>query len=59
MTPKALIKMKRGTGFLTFGTFTTIWLLVYFVEGLTILIDKVLTGFEASSDTERISALWL
>ena len=55
-TPNALIKINKGTGFLTFGTLTTILLLLYLTDGLTILIDKVRIGFDASSDTDLISA---
>ena len=54
--PNARIKIKRGTGFLTFGTFTTIWLFVLVGEGEAMRTDNVLTGFDESSDTERTSA---
>ena len=54
--PKARITINNGIGFLTLGIFTTICLLVYLVEGLTILIDAVLIGLEESSLTDLISA---
>ena len=56
ITPKALIKIKNGTGFLTLGTFTTICLFVKRGDGATIRTDNVLTGLDASSETVRISA---
>jgi hypothetical protein len=48
--------MKSGTGFLTLGTATTIWLFDKLGDGATILTAVVLIGFEVSSDTDLISA---
>ena len=48
--------MKKGTGFLTFGTFTTICSFVKRGDGATIRTDNVLTGLEASSETVLMSA---
>ena len=59
ITPNALINMNNGIGFLTFGITTTNWLFVRVVEGATILMALVLTGLDESSETERISAVWL
>ena len=60
MTPSARKTMKSGTGFLTFGIFTTIFLKVYFslftVCGATSFTDNVRIGFDTFSDTDRISA---
>ena len=56
VTPRALIKINNGTGFLTFGTETTIWLLLYLGDGATIFTEVVRMGFEVSSDTDLISA---
>jgi hypothetical protein len=56
ITPNALIKINKGIGFLTFGTDTTIWLLERDGDGDKILTAVVLIGFEASSDTDLISA---
>ena len=55
-TPSARIKINSGTGFLTLGIFTTIWLLVNKEVGATISTLTVLTGLEASSETDLISA---
>ena len=55
-TPSALITIKRGIGFLTFGISTTICPLEYFAPGAIILTDIVRSGFDASSDTVLISA---
>ena len=54
--PNALINMKRGMFFFTFGIATTIWLLLNDGEGATILIAVVLIALEVSSDTDLISA---
>ena len=54
--PNALNRIKRGTGFLTFGTFTTILLFGYVFVGAIILTDNVLMGFETFSETDLISA---
>ena len=60
--PNARNKIKRGTGFLTFGIFTTIFLLVFPdlpkppPTGATIFTESVRTGFDKFSETERISA---
>ena len=54
--PNARNTMNRGTGFRTFGMFTTIFLNVYDGVGATIFTDNVLTGFDTFSETERISA---
>ena len=54
--PNALNMMKRGTGFLTFGTFTTILLFGYVFVGAIILTDNVLMGFDTFSETDLISA---
>ena len=55
--PKALITINKGIGFFTFGIATTICPFFFEGEGAIILIATVLTGLEASSDTERTSAL--
>ena len=52
MTPNALIKINRGTGFFTFGTETTICPLLKVGDGATILTDDVLIGFDESSDED-------
>ena len=52
--PRARIKINNGTCFFTLGTETTICL----CES-TILTPHFLIGLEESSETERISALWL
>ena len=57
-TPNALMTIKRGIGFFTFGILTTILLFVYFELGATIRTEVVLFGFDESSDTERIFATW-
>ena len=54
--PNALIKINRGTGFLTFGILTTILLLLNVDVGVTILTCNVLIGLEESSETDLISA---
>ena len=54
--PYALITINKGTGFLTLGIDTTIWLLDEEGCSATILTANVLTGFEASSDTDLILA---
>ena len=56
ITPSALITMKSGTGFLTLGILTTIWPFLHEGVAATILTESVLIGFEASSDTDLISA---
>ena len=48
--------INKGTGFLTFGIDTTIWLLEDDGCSATIRTAKVLTGFEASSETDLILA---
>ncbi len=54
--PKARITINNGTGFLTFGIFTIIFPFVRVGWGETIRTDKVRTGLEVFSETERISA---
>ena len=54
--PNALIRINSGIGCLTFGILATIFLLVNFVFGATIRREKVLMGFDASSETVLISA---
>ena len=58
-TPSALINIKSGTGFLTFGIETTNCLLLKRGEGAMIFTAVVLIGLEVSSETDRISAEWL
>ena len=55
-TPNALITIKRGIGLRTFGIRTTICPFEYRAPGATSLTDIVRSGFDASSDTVRISA---
>ena len=54
--PRALKTMNNGTGERTLGILTTICLLVYLLVGATIFTEKVRTGFDAFSETHRISA---
>ena len=56
-TPNARITINNGIGIRTFGIFTTICPFVNFGDGDTIRTDIVRTGFDASSDTERMSTL--
>ena len=54
--PSALIKINKGIGFLQLGIETTICLLVNLDVSSVILIEKVLCGFDVSSETDLISA---
>ena len=54
--PNALNTIKSGTGFLTLGISTTIFLFVKLLSGATIFIDNVLFGFDTFSETLLISA---
>ena len=54
--PSARNTMNRGTGFLTLGIDTTMFLLVYFLVGATKSMRNERTGFDGSSDTLFISA---
>ena len=55
-TPSARITIKRGIGLRTFGITTTICPFEYRAPGATMRTDIVRSGFDASSDTVRISA---
>ena len=55
-TPNALMTIKRGIGLRTFGIRTTICPFVYRAPGAMTRTDMVRSGFDASSDTVRISA---
>ena len=55
--PNARIKIKSGTGFLTFGISTTILPIVYLSFSCKICIFNVLSGFDAFSDTVLIIQL--
>ena len=57
--PNALITINNGIGFFTFGISTTICPFLCFDVGATIFTETVLIGFDASSDTDLIAALWL
>ena len=59
MMPRARIKIKSGTGLRTFGTRTTNCSFERTVDGAIIFTAVVRIGFEASSETERTSALKL
>ena len=52
--PSARNTINKGTGFRTLGIFTTIFLNVEVVD--IIFTDNVRIGFDAFSETERISA---
>ena len=54
--PRARNTIKSGTGDRTFGIFTTICLFVYLLVGAHIFTENVRTGFDAFSETHRISA---
>ena len=54
--PRARNTINKGTGLRTFGIFTTIFLLLYELVGVTILTDNVRIGLDTFSLTDRISA---
>ena len=54
--PRARNTINSGIGLRTFGILTTIFLLEYLVDGVSIFTDNVLIGLDTFSETERISA---
>ena len=51
ITPKALIKINKGTGARIFGTLTTICPFLLAGVSLTIFTENVRIGFDLSSET--------
>ena len=56
MIPNARNNINNGTGFFTFGTFTTISIFLFVFVGATIFIENVLANFDEFSLIETICA---